>query len=328
MTFSKNNWASGLLVALLIMTVAWTARGEEKKNPESPVAIVNGTPIERQAYDREMNLYKQRMARSGRQLSDSDSQSVEKALLDEMISRELLYQESLKKGIKIEPKAVDEQYATIRQRYPDDAKFKEILDRMNLNEATLKTQIAHQTAVQQLIESQIAPKIAVKDDETKAFYDKNPNFFKMPEQVKASHILIKLDPKTADAAQKASAKKTLQDIKARLAKGEDFAALAKEFSQDSSSTNNGDLGYFRRGQMVKPFEDAAFSLKPNEVSDIVETQFGYHLIKVYDKKPESVIAYDDVKDRIAEQIRQDKLKQEVMEYIQELRKSAKIETKL
>jgi peptidyl-prolyl cis-trans isomerase C len=137
-----------------------------------------------------------------------------------------------------------------------------------------------------------------------------------------------LDPKTADAAQKASAKKTLQDIKARLAKGEDFAALAKEFSQDSSSANNGDLGYFRRGQMVKPFEDAAFSLKPNEVSDIVETQFGYHLIKVYDKKPESVIAYDDVKDRIAEQIRQDKLKQEVMEYIQELRKSAKIETKL
>jgi peptidyl-prolyl cis-trans isomerase C len=328
MTFAKNKWACGLLVVVFSMVLVWTAQGEEKKSPESPVAIINGTTIERQSFDREMNLYKQRMARSGRQLNESDSQGAEKALLDELVNRELLYQESLKKGIKIESKAVDDQYAAIRQRYPDDAKFKEILDRMNLDEATLKLQIAHQAAVQQLIDSQIGPKVSVKDEEAKAFYDANPNFFKMPEQVKASHILIKFDPQTADDAKKASAKKTLQEVKARLAKGEDFAVLAKEISQDASSANNGDLGYFRRGQMVKPFEDAAFGMQLNSVSEIVETQFGYHLIKVYDKKPESVIAFADVKDRIAEQLRDNKLKQEVMEYIQELRKSAKIQTML
>jgi peptidyl-prolyl cis-trans isomerase C len=328
MTFAKNKWACGLLVMVFSMVLVWTAQGEEKKSPESPVAIINGTTIERQSFDREMNLYKQRMARSGRQLNESDSQGAEKALLDELVNRELLYQESLKKGIKIESKAVDDQYAAIRQRYPDDAKFKEILDRMNLDEATLKLQIAHQAAVQQLIDSQIGPKVSVKDEEAKAFYDANPNFFKMPEQVKASHILIKFDPQTADDAKKASAKKTLQEVKARLAKGEDFAVLAKEISQDASSANNGDLGYFRRGQMVKPFEDAAFGMQLNAVSEIVETQFGYHLIKVYDKKPESVIAFADVKDRIAEQLRDNKLKQEVMEYIQELRKSAKIQTML
>jgi peptidyl-prolyl cis-trans isomerase C len=332
MTLLKSNRALGLLVALFLVAFAWTAQGqeksEEKKDAKSPVAIVNGTAIERFTYDREMNLYKQRLARSGRQLSESDNKDAEKALLDDLINRELLYQESVKKGIKIETKAVDDQYAAIRERYPDDAKFKEVLERMNLDEAMLKVQIGHQTAVQQLIESQISPKVTIKDDETKAFYDANPSFFKTPEQVKASHILIKFDPKTADEAKKTSAKKSLTAAKERLTKGEDFAALAKEISDDPSKANDGDLGYFRRGQMVKPFEDAAFSLQPNAVSDIVETQFGYHLIKVYDKKPEGVLAFDEVKDRIAQQLREDKLKQEVMEYIKELRKSAKIQSML
>ena len=148
--------------------------------------------------------------------------------------------------------------------------------------------------------------------------------FKQPEQVKASHILIKVEA-NADQQKKAQAIEKIKQIQEMLKGGQDFAALAKKYSEDKGSgAKGGDLGYFARGQMVKPFENAAFAMKPNEVSDIVETQFGYHLIKVYDKKPERILAYDDVKSLLAERLRQEKIQQDTAKYIADLRKDAKI----
>ena len=107
--------------------------------------------------------------------------------------------------------------------------------------------------------------------------------------------------------------------------GEEFAVLAKEFSEGPSSANGGDLGNFRRGQMVKPFEEAVFTLRPGEVSDIVETEFGYHLIKVIDKKPETTIAYEDIKDRLEQHLKQEKVQREVSLYVEKLKEKAKVE---
>jgi len=140
----------------------------------------------------------------------------------------------------------------------------------------------------------------------------------------ASHILIKVDSK-ADASKKAEARKKIEKIQKKVKKGEDFAALAKEFSEGPSGAKGGDLGYFKRGQMVKPFEDVAFALKPVEVSDIVETRFGYHLIKVIDKKPEKVIAFAEVKDKLQQYIKRQKIQGQVNQYIEELKGKAKID---
>ncbi len=153
---------------------------------------------------------------------------------------------------------------------------------------------------------------------------RRPGLFKQPEQVRASHILIKVEPQ-ADESQKAAARKKIQKIQQRLQKGEDFAALAEEFSQCPSSAKGGDLGYFRRGQMVKPFEEAAFALKPGEVSDVVETKFGYHLIKVIEKKSETTIAFEDIKDRLEQYLKQEKVQKEVSLYAQKLKEKAKVE---
>ncbi len=114
-------------------------------------------------------------------------------------------------------------------------------------------------------------------------------------------------------------------IHQKLKDGQDFAALAREHSQGPSAENGGDLGYFGRGQMVKPFEDAAFALKPGEVSDIVETRFGYHLIKVFDKQPEGIMAYAEVKERLTEHLKAQRIDQEARNYIDTLKKDAKIE---
>ena len=152
----------------------------------------------------------------------------------------------------------------------------------------------------------------------------NPNFFKIPERVRVSHILIKVDPK-ADAAQKAAARKKIEDIQKQLKNGKDFSELAKKDSECPSNAKGGDLGYLMRGQVVKPFEDVAFSLKPGEVSGIVETEFGFHIIKVTDKKPATTLAYEQVKDRLAVNLKKDKVDKEIPLYLEKLKKDAKIE---
>jgi peptidyl-prolyl cis-trans isomerase C len=164
----------------------------------------------------------------------------------------------------------------------------------------------------------------ISDEESKTYYDTHPQSFVQPEQVRASHILIKVDA-DATEAQKTEARKKITAIQQKLKKGEDFASLAENYSEDTTSKKGGDLGYFGRGQMVEPFEEAAFSLKPNEISDIVETQYGYHLIKVVDKKPEAKLTYAEVKDRLDQYLKQQKLQSAEKLYIDNLRKNAAVE---
>jgi peptidyl-prolyl cis-trans isomerase C len=195
---------------------------------------------------------------------------------------------------------------------------------MGLTESDVQKQIERGMAIQELIDKEVTEKIKVSDEETKSFYDENPQLFQQPEQVKASHILIKVQA-DAPADQKAEARKKIEAVQQKVQKGEDFATLAKTYSEGPSGPRGGDLGYFKRGQMVKPFEEAAFSLKPNETSEIVETRFGYHLIKVNDKKAAKKMTYAEVKDRLNEHLKKQKTESEASAYIETLRKDAKIE---
>jgi peptidyl-prolyl cis-trans isomerase C len=136
---------------------------------------------------------------------------------------------------------------------------------MNLTEADLRFQFERDLAIRKLLDDQIGGKITVSEKESRAYYDSNLESFKKPEQVRASHILIKVDP-GADEAKKAEARTKIESLQAKLKKGEDFGALAKEYSEGPSGPKGGDLGFFGRGQMVKPFEEAAFSMKPGQVS--------------------------------------------------------------
>ena len=148
--------------------------------------------------------------------------------------------------------------------------------------------------------------------------------FKQPGQIHASHILVKVEP-TAAKKEKAKARKRIQKIEKKLKKGEDFGVLAKKYSEGPSATKGGDLGFFGRGQMVKPFEEAAFALSPGKVSGIVETKFGYHLIKVTDKKPATAIAFDKVKDKLKNDLKQKSIREKVDKYVKQLKDKAKVE---
>jgi peptidyl-prolyl cis-trans isomerase C len=271
-----------------------------------------------------MNRVQQRLFRMGKPPNDSQLSEIRKEVLENLINGELFYQESQKQGITVDEAAIDEQLNKLKERFPSDAEFKSALNKANLSEDAIKSELERGMTIQQFIDKQFVQKITVSDTESKAYYDSHPDLFKQPEQVRASHILIKVDS-GAGESQKAEAHKKLEEIQEKAQKGEDFAALAREFSQGPSSARGGDLGYFRRGQMVKPFEEAAFALRPGEVSDIVETEFGYHLFKVIDKKPETTIAYKDIKDRLEQHLKQGKVQREISVYVEKLKEGAKVE---
>ena len=324
MNFSQIRPVIKTLMVLTLMLVSALAWAAEKKAPVDKVAVVNGVTISKDTYDRELDFFVKRASPGGQQIPEVQMSLMKNQVLESLIDRELLFQESKKKGIQVKSEAVSDQLQKIQQRYPNKEEFEKLLSNMGLTESDVHLQIERGMAIQELLDKEVNEKIKVSDEETKSFYDKNPQLFQQPEQVKASHILIKVQADAPDD-QKAEARKKIEAVQQKVKKGEDFAALAKTHSEGPSAPRGGDLGYFKRGQMVKPFEEAAFGLKPNETSDIVETQFGYHLIKVNDKKPAKKMTYAEVKDRLNEHLKKQKTDSEAKAYIQTLRKDAKIE---
>jgi peptidyl-prolyl cis-trans isomerase C len=175
------------------------------------------------------------------------------------------------------------------------------------------------------LKKEVTNKVEVSEEDIKAYYESHKDEFKTPEMVKSRHILIKTDPSASDNDKK-KAKEKAEEILKKIKAGEDFAKLASDVSDDAGSKpKGGELGFFPKGRMVKSFEDAAFSLKPGEVSGIVETQFGYHIIKVDEKKEPGTEPFDTAKEKIKQKLLQERTKTKVTEFIEKAMKEANIE---
>ncbi|MFC1856900.1 peptidylprolyl isomerase [Thermodesulfobacteriota bacterium] len=319
---SKNVKWIIIMTALLFM--ATVALAVEKPPASGKVALVNGTVITQREFDNEVSQIKLRIAQRGQDLPDAQLQEFRKKVLDSLVDKELLYQESQREGIIVEEKFIEDHLASQKQKFPNESEYKKTLEALNLSESSLRSKIEKEYAVQKLIEKQIVDGVKISGNDSQSFYKGNPELFKQPEQVRASHILVKLDANANDQ-QRADARKKIEDIQRQLKQGQGFSELATKFSEGPSSAKGGDLGFFRRGQMVKPFEEVAFGLKPGEVSGVVETQFGYHIIKVIDRKPEHMVKFEEVEAKITQHLKQEKVRQGVYQYIQKLKESAKIE---
>jgi len=308
----------------LFLWVSILPAAAAEKASEDTVAMVEGTPITREMLDRGVEQRRAQMAAQGQQIGPNQVSELEKRVLEELINGEILYLESVKKGITVTDTEVNDQWTRFKSQFPDKETFDRELKTRGLSESIIKEQMRRRMQVQKYVTSEFIPKISVPDTEIRAFYDENKQLFQEPETVKASHILIKVDTDAKEEAD-AEAFKRIQALKKKLDAGEDFAALAKAESEGPSSVRGGSLGYFRRGQMVKPFENKAFSLKKGEISDPVRTRFGYHLILVEDKKPAGTIPYEESKDRIRQVLTQQKLQQTVLAHIESAKETAKIE---
>ncbi|MGA2400482.1 MAG: peptidylprolyl isomerase [Syntrophobacteraceae bacterium] len=294
-----------------------------KEAKSQNAAMVNGKAIPMSDYQTGLDQLNRRIQMTGRQPDEKQMSELKQRVLDDLIGRELLKQEVQKRGIKADDAEVNAQLEAAKKgSTPED--FANSLKQMNMTEQKFKEYIASQLAIKKLIDQELGPKIAVTPEEAKAFYDANPDVFKTPEMVRASHILVKVDQK-ASAEEKAKALEKIKGIQKRIQGGEDFATVAKEVSDCPSKENGGDLNFFQKGQMVGPFDNAAFSMKPGDTSDIVETEFGYHIIRVTDKKSPGTMSFDEIRPRIEQHLRAEKMSREIPQYIEAFKSKAKIE---
>jgi len=245
-------------------------------------------------------------------------------VLDELITYTVLKQEAKARKVTVSDAEVETQLNSLRASAKTEANFNKELAARKMTIEQLRADARNELAIARMMSDQVASAAPATDAEAKAFYDQNPNRFKRDEAVRASHILIKVD-QGADEATKKQARAKIDAILKRAKAGEDFAALAKENSDDGSASQGGDLNFFPKEQMVPEFSNAAFALKTGEISDVVTSQFGYHIIKVTDRKPAGTVPLQEVNDRVKQFLTEQKKQQQAQAFIAQLREKAKIE---
>lgn len=325
--------ATGLLLAVLFScgTVSKAAESETKAvttktgpavNSQEAVARVNGTVISAVELKRASKIMMS--GQRGEPITPDQQKELDKQAVQQLISAELLYQAGQKIEVKDLDKQVEEKLVKGKARFANDQDFAKAIKDLEMDEKDLRDYTRRDLVISNFVEKTIVPKVTVSEADAKKFYDENPDKFTKPEAVKASHILLGVDPKATDAEKKVAREKA-EKLRKELTAGADFAVLAKGNSTCPSSQQGGDLGFFGKGQMVPAFEKAAFALKPGEISDVVETQFGYHIIKVTDKKAAEKVEFKEARPRIEDYLKNQKVGAAVNDYLVEARKTAKIE---
>jgi len=286
---------------------------------QGPVARINGVAIDAVELRRARKVLLR-----GQSVPAEQQAALDKQALEQLVSAELLYQAAAKLEVKDLDKKIEDKLAQGKARFKDPQDFQKAIKDLEMNEKDLHEYTRRDLLISNFVESTLMAKAVVSDEDAKKFYDQNQDKFKRDESVKASHILIGVDA-TATADDKKKAREKADKLRKELAGGADFAALAKSNSTCPSAQQGGDLGFFNKGQMVAPFEKAAYALKQGEISDVVETQFGYHIIRLTDRKPAESVAFKEAKGKIEEYLKGQKINAAVGEYIAEAKKSAKIE---
>jgi peptidyl-prolyl cis-trans isomerase C len=280
----------GLLVLCLGPGV-WAAEPEL-------AARVNGVGITQERLDKIFNVYMQQ-----RQIDVQESKSPEqykqlqRQVLDVLISQELLWQEAQKKQLIASAEDVDREMKRVRDRFPSKEAFLQKLEAGGFTEARYAEDVKQRLSARHLVQTEVASGITVSDPEVHDFYTSNQAQFVRPEEVHVRHILIKVADNTDQAAQEA-ARQHIRDILTEARSGADFAALAEKHSEGPSGPKGGDLGFVPRGRLEPPFEKAAFALKPGEISDVVQTRFGFHVIKMEARRGGESVPETEVADRI------------------------------
>ena len=201
--------------------------------------------------------------------------------------------------------------------------FKKMLASSGRNYDAVIQDLRDSMVYEKFVNAQIADQLQVTEEEAKTFYDDNPKLFETPEQVRASHILVPFDANDPNNG-KEQAKAKIEGILQQLKDGADFAELAKTTGGFPSAPRGGDLGYFKKGDMVPSFEDAAFQLETGQISDIVETIYGYHIIKVTDHKAAGVVSFEEAKSDITNYLKSKKENEAANKYYESLIKEATI----
>lgn len=314
------------VVCMTTLLLANFAHAVEQKEPAA--ATVNGARI--LMSDLDMGMQKEMRDNPDIQTSKdlAARREVRKKVLDYLIDQELIVQEGKEAGLEPQQEQIDTEFEKIRKRFPSQDAFEQVMKKQNMTAERLREIIGRAFIVKNLLEAKVKPLAKpVTDKDVADYYQANKGEFTDPEEVRARHILIKLSSGASDE-EKAYAKKEMQAILEEVRSGADFAELAKKHSQCPSAIRGGDLGYFARGDMVKPFEETAFALEPGQSSEIVETEYGYHIIRLEDKKPGRQLELEEVSEEIKKELQEKEMDIALKNWLRPLREKADIKIML
>lgn len=294
-------------------------------SPDAPAVTVNGEVVTCAQVDAEsQKLMMQYRAQVPPDQLASMAPMMKKQALETMINSKLLNAAVKTEGIELAEGAIDEKIKEIEGNFPSPEQLDQQLAMSGMTREKLRVDIENRLKIETLLEKKFAEIAEVSDEDIAGYYEENKESFRRPEEVKASHILLKTAPSDTDEA-KQEKRAQLDEIKEQIVNGALFEDLAKNHSDCPSKAQGGDLGFFARGRMVPPFSDAAFGLETGALSDIVETQFGYHLIKVTDRHDEGVLPLEKAKDEITMKLEQERKQEAFGKYIEQLRSEGTIE---
>lgn len=294
---------------------------------KDPVAVVNGEKISRADLEKAFNEALAASGQANAPLTADQKMQGYRQILDGMIMEKIVDKQASQ--VKVDQTEIDAQLAKIKSQFPSQDAFESEMKKAGVTMDQFVANLTKSIRQSKWMQAQVAGKDTVTEADAKKFYDANTKEFANPDLVRASHILIRVAPDATASQNKAAENKAKAAI-VRANKGEDFAKLAGELSEEpGAAQRGGDLGYFPKDKMVPEFADAAFAQKVGTVSATpIKTKFGYHVIKVTDKKPAGTATFDEAKAQIEQFLQAQKRRQVFQGIMQELRQGAKIENTL
>ncbi|WP_047861560.1 peptidylprolyl isomerase [Archangium gephyra] len=307
-TFAR---ATPLLAALALAVGLAGCNKKDKEDPDANVvATVNGEVLSRADFEQELGRELASSANESGQHTPEDVEPYKRALLETLISRMVLLQEARTHNVTVSPEEVDRGVLRLSSDYPA-GNFNDVLAQGQLSMAELKAREAARLTIEKLFTNHVYTRVAVTEEELRAYYAAHETEFSEPEQVRAAQIVVK----GIDDARK---------VQAQLKSGKKFADLARKYSLSADAKVGGDLGFFPRGQMPPAFDQVVFYLSPGQVSDVVETEYGYHLFRVLEKKSGRKLEFTEVREQVETKLLAQRRAEAQETYEKELRTKAQV----
>ena len=306
-----------------------TAPTETSQAPIEPIpdqlpdvlALVNGEEIHLSEFEEALKGIEER---AGAPAPTERRDEIYRNIINQLIEYRLLVQETVERNIEVTDQEVEARLAVFKQHFGSSEDFEKALSEQELTLQKFKEETRITIRLDKMLSEEVEEKISIESNDLENFYKENLSQFSQEEQIQASHILIVV---AADAKpwEKEAARKQAADILEKIRAGEDFASLAREHSQDpGNAQEGGEIGYFGRGAMVGAFERAAFALNPGEVSELVDSPFGFHIIKVTDKQPSRTLPLDEVRPQLEQFLQNQKRQEQTAEFLDLLKNKSTI----
>ena len=308
---------------------ASSAKKTDKLFADPVVAKGKGFDVKQGEVEDAFIDYKANMASRGQTIPEEQRSTIESNLLQRLIITKVLVSRANDADKAKAKESTDKLIGDAKKQFPSEEMFNQQLKATGMSAEQFRARAFEQTLCEVVVEREVKSKIKITDEAAKKFYNENPAKFERPETVRAAHILISTVDKATQQpvapAKKKEKEQLAKQVKARAEKGEDFAKLAKEFSEDPGSKDKGGEYTFARGEMVPEFETAAFSLKTNQVSDTVETRYGYHVIKLLQKIPAEKLEFAKVLPDLREGLAGQEAQKQMPEFFEKVKKESNVE---